>query len=96
MGMGTGCSTHSGGDDVVCSHTPQVGYRHSAGNDVRPQFLRKGFCFRDVDKRFSSAPRCLVPDLDGASLSAESKDALWARFFMERHDDRDDPSSDTA
>ncbi|MFA1675287.1 helix-turn-helix domain-containing protein [Rhizobium mongolense] len=27
--------------------------------------------------------RCLIPGFDGASLSSESKDALWARFFME-------------
>jgi len=27
-------------------------------------------------------PRCLIPSFDGASLSSESKDALWARFFM--------------
>jgi hypothetical protein len=32
-------------------------------------------------------PSCLVPAFDGASLSSDSKDALWARFFMERHDD---------
>ena len=26
--------------------------------------------------------KCLIPGFDGASLSSESKDALWARFFM--------------
>lgn len=26
--------------------------------------------------------RCLIPDFDGASLSTESKDALWAKFCM--------------
>ena len=26
--------------------------------------------------------RCLVPGFDGASLSNDWKDALWARFFM--------------
>ena len=26
-------------------------------------------------------PSCLVPGFDGASLSIDSKDALWARFF---------------
>jgi apoptosis-inducing factor 3 len=26
--------------------------------------------------------KCLVPAFDGASLSSDSKDALWARFFM--------------
>ena len=28
------------------------------------------------------APSCLIPGFYGASLSTESKDALWARFFM--------------
>jgi putative transposase len=28
------------------------------------------------------ALECLIPGFDGASLSSESKDALWARFFM--------------
>lgn len=27
-------------------------------------------------------PSCLIPGFDGASLSSESKEALWARFFM--------------
>jgi hypothetical protein len=27
-------------------------------------------------------PRCLIPGFDGASLSSDSKDALWDRFFM--------------
>ncbi|MER9032858.1 hypothetical protein, partial [Mesorhizobium sp. M0674] len=27
-------------------------------------------------------PRCLIPGFDGAYFSSESKDALWARFFM--------------
>jgi len=26
--------------------------------------------------------RCFVPGFDGACLSSDSKDALWARFFM--------------
>ena len=26
--------------------------------------------------------RCLVPGFDGASLSSDSKDALWDKFFM--------------
>ena len=26
--------------------------------------------------------RCLIPGFDGAPMSSESKDALWARFFM--------------
>lgn len=30
----------------------------------------------------SSTPRCLIPDFNGALLSSEAKDALWARFFM--------------
>ena len=27
-------------------------------------------------------PRCFVPGFDGAFLSSDSKDALWARFYM--------------
>ncbi len=27
-------------------------------------------------------PRCMVPAFDGASLSSDSKDALWAKFYM--------------
>ena len=27
-------------------------------------------------------PSCLVPAFDGASLSSDSKDALWAKFYM--------------
>jgi hypothetical protein len=30
----------------------------------------------------ASRPRSLIPDFDGASLSSESKEALWARFSM--------------
>ncbi|MGY2909025.1 hypothetical protein ACVWVY_008046 [Bradyrhizobium sp. URHC0002] len=30
-----------------------------------------------------SGGRCLIPRFDRASLSSESKDALWARFFIE-------------
>ena len=30
-----------------------------------------------------SGRRCLIPRFDRASLSSESKDALWARFFIE-------------
>ena len=40
--------------------------------------------------------RCLIPGFDGAFLSSDSKDALWARFFMGAPHDRGGPSSDTA
>jgi hypothetical protein len=30
-----------------------------------------------------SGRRCLIPRFDRASLSSKSKDALWARFFIE-------------
>jgi hypothetical protein len=30
-----------------------------------------------------------------AAPAVESKDALWDKFYMVRHNDRDDPSSDT-
>jgi hypothetical protein len=38
-----------------------------------------------LGRRDSSEPqflRCLVPAFDGASLSSDSKDALWAKFCM--------------
>src|ERR1700722_8102960 len=28
-----------------------------------------------------TGPRCLVPSFDGAFLSRDSKDALWAKFY---------------
>ena len=30
---------------------------------------------------------CLIPGFDGASLSSESKDALWAKFTIGAHCD---------
>ena len=36
----------------------------------------------DLDQDFKFVVGCLVPGFDGASLSNDSKDALWARFFM--------------
>jgi hypothetical protein len=39
--------------------------------------------------------RCLVPGFDGASLSNDWKDALWARFFMGAPRRQGSPSSDT-
>jgi choline dehydrogenase-like flavoprotein len=39
---------------------------------------------RGADRRDAAAaklPNCLVPGFDGASLSSDSRDALWARFF---------------
>ena len=42
--------------------------------DPARQLLSIGFLISEFD------PRCLVPAFDGASLSSDSKDALWARF----------------
>src|SRR3546814_1039671 len=38
--------------------------------------------FRSLHDRPCRRLRCLIPCFDGASLSSESKDALWARFCM--------------
>ena len=38
---------------------------------------------------------CLVPGLDGAFLSRNSKDALWDSFTRLRHHDGGNPSSNT-
>ena len=48
------------------------------GCDEIPDNLSAGF--KAVSR---SMPRCLIPGIDGASLSSESKEALWARFSME-------------
>jgi hypothetical protein len=34
-----------------------------------------------VSDSLVSEPRCLVPDFDGASLSHDSKEALWDKFY---------------
>ena len=34
----------------------------------------------------------MIPGFDGAPFGSDSKEALWARSFGERHDDRGDPS----
>ena len=66
-----------------------IGGNHSSGNqfpesrfDLGLQFVRASDDVGEERVR-KWRPRCLVPAFDGASLSSDSKDALWAKFYME-------------
>jgi hypothetical protein len=53
---------------------------------IYAQKMNAIFLARLVDNNpfhlYLNKPICLIPGFDGASLSSESKDTLWARFFM--------------
>lgn len=48
---------------------------------IEKELLDQLLAGRDPNEVFAK-DGCLIPGFDGAQLSHESKEALWARFFM--------------
>ena len=82
------CRSGCGGDR--CRR--RVVVEHNGPGPVSRQPLAE---FRNVHFELKVI-RCLVPTFDGACLSSDSKDALWARFYMGAPERLRRSSSDTA
>ena len=78
----------------LAKHGPSWRVQVAVPKDLQP-ILKAKVLFAST-KTDSLALGCLVSAFDGASLSSDSKDALWARFCMGAPQRQGGPSSDTA